>query len=237
MMKKVLSVFLLLTCLFISSCSRTVKLSFNEEGMLSDGTSSYRYAPVGYEPTYQGEEYGVIKGTLEEKLYKIGTCDPKLWLTTEYSGAATLIYYSSEITLPTLSELKPEKCFACDQDSSTFSVFVLGENKASAKEDAAVIEKAVELLSSDSADEIWPRADVSYTYDLKFYSSDWEAIYYNVVYAVCDGGNFLYDRVTEKCVEVGDLFVSYYETADMPDEDTSASTEKALTTEGTKNDN
>lgn len=202
--------------LLLSSCARTVKMSFSEDGTLEGGGNSYRFAPVGYEPTFQGDEYGEITGTLEEKLYKIGDCDPAKWLATEYSGASTLVYYSTDITLPTLAEMKPVNCFICEQDATAFSICALGvegdgiENEA-VTHDREVIAKMVEMVTAGDEDEIWPRNDLKYTYDLKFYSPDWPAIYYNVVYAVCGGGNFLYDRVTGNCINAGDILLEYYE--------------------------
>ena len=210
-MKKLLAIILSLCAVFLVSCSRTVKMSFAEDGTLTGGGASYKFAPVGYEPTYQGEEYAVIKGTLEEKLYKIGDCDPKKWLATEYSGAATLVYYSTDITLPTLQEMEPTLCFICEQEANAFSVYTVGENEETREHDLQVISQLVEMLKDGDENEIWPRSDVNYTYNLKFYSPDWEAIYYNVVYAVCGGGNFLYDRVTGNCVNAGSLLEEYYE--------------------------
>lgn len=212
-MKKALSLLLAiwLCVLFLVSCSRTVKLNFSDDGTLQGGGVTYKFAPVGYEPTYQGEEYGLITGTLEEKLYKIGSCDPKKWLTTEYSGAATLVYYDSDITLPTLAELEPSKCYICEQDKTSFSVYTLGEDEESRLHDSEVISTLVKMLEKGDEDELWPRSDIIQTYNLKFYSPKWEAIYYNVVYAVCGGGNFLYDRVTGNCVNAGNILSEYLE--------------------------
>lgn len=210
-MKKTLAFFLALCALFLVSCNRTVKMSFDQDGTLKGGGVSYKFAPVGYEPTYQGEEYALITGTLEEKLYKIGNCDPEKWLATEYSGATTLVYYSADITLPTLSQMEPDKCFICEQDASTFSVYTIGEDEQSREHDREVISTLVKMLEKGDEEELWPRDDIKYTYNLKFYSPKWEAIYYNVVYAVCDGGNFLYDRVTGNCVNAGDILLEYYD--------------------------
>ncbi len=222
-MKRFLALTLFL-CLILCSCSRTVKMNFSEDGTLTGGNCTYKFAPVGYEPTYQGEEYGEIQGTLSEKLYTIKDCDPREWLATEYTGAATLVYYSADIELPTLAEMKPVNCFICEQDAAAFSICALGVegdniSGGTVSHDREVIAGLVKMITEGDEDEIWPRSDLSYSYDLKFYSPDWPAIYYNVVYAVCRGGNFLYDRVTGNCVNAGDILLEYYENMSSPEND------------------
>lgn len=215
-MKKTAAILLLISMIFLVSCSRTVKMKFSDDGTLTGGNSEYRYAPVGYEPTYQGEEYAVIKGTLEEKLYRIGSCDPEKWLTTEYSGAATLVYYSTDITLPTLSEMAPVSCFVCEQDINSFSVCTLGveaesADSASVESERETIAALVSAIAENDEEQIWPRSDVSESYSLKFYSPDWEAIYYNVTYAICGDEKVLHDSVTGNTVLIGGLLDEYLE--------------------------
>lgn len=217
-MKKLLAFALSLLCVFsLFSCGVTVKMKF-EDGELSGGGASYRYAPTGYEPTYQGEEYAVIKGKLEEKLYKIGNLDPKKWLTTEYCGEATLVYYSTDITLPTLAGMNPVNCFICEEGSGAFSVYSLGvENssvngsESSVEHEREIIASLVSALSENDEDQIWPRADVNEKYSLKFYSPDWEAIYYNVTYAVCGNEKILHDSVTGNTAVIGDILDEFIE--------------------------
>ncbi len=211
-MRRVLSVLLFVVLLGVSlmSCSaKVVKMEFSEDGALVDEDGAvYKYAPVGYEPTEQGEEYGLIEGIMEEKLYRIGDMDPSLWLTTEYSGAATTVYYSETIDLPSLSELDPELCYICEVGEKTYSIYTLGE--AEGEED--VIEKIVSAMYDEALEpEIWPRADANETYMLKLYSEKWPAIYYNLVYAQCESGGYIYDRASKKCVAVGDILNGYIE--------------------------
>lgn len=176
--------------------------------MVAEDGTVYKYAPVGYEPTEQGEEYGLIEGAMEEKLYKIGDMDPALWLTTEYSGAATTVYYSEDITLPALSELSPELCYICEQGEQTYSIYTFGSSEG---EDVVIEELIGALYDEEAEPEIWPRGDADETYMLKFYSEEWPAIYYNLVYAQCESGGYIYDRASKKCVAVGDILNGYIE--------------------------
>ncbi len=191
-----------MSVMMLASCSRVIKMNYNDDGALCGGDAEYRFAPLGYEPTAQSEEYALIDNEMQETLYTIGDCDPKQWLTTEYAGAATMVYYSTDITLPDLEEMKPEKMYVCRQDVSVNAIAVLGGTD----EDDKVIADIIAMLNDNSIeDEIWPRGDVSETYQLKFYSSDWPAIYYNVVFAIGAKGNYFYDRVNSRCISAGDV--------------------------------
>lgn len=206
-MKRAIAFFLAILLLCLSSCqSGTVKLEFNEEGLLEgpDG-AVYDFVSIGYEPTSQGEKYGVCEYKLTEELYRIGELDPEEWLTTEYAGAATTIYYSADITLPTLSELSPDLCHICETGDEVASIYTLGGGHQPEAEREAM-EKIIEMLSDESVEaSLWPRMNATGYLDLKFYSEDWPAIYYNLDYAREGDQNFVYDRVSRKCVEVGDL--------------------------------
>lgn len=211
-MKRIISIFLSIVILSLSlmSCSaKIVKMEFSENSTLvaEDGTV-YKYAPVGYEPTEQGEEYGLIEGIMEEKLYKIGDMDPTLWLTTEYSGAATTVYYSESIELPSVEELSPRLCYICEQGEKAYSIYTLGSSEG---EDSVIKELISAICDEEAEPEIWPRSDADETYMLKFYSEKWPAIYYNLVYAKCESGGYIYDRASKKCVAIGDILNGYIE--------------------------
>lgn len=204
---------IMILCTLASCGARIVKMEYNDEDVLvAENGSEYHYAPVGYEPTSQGEEYGLIESILEEKLYRIGELDPDLWLTTEYMGAATTVYYSTDIDLPALSEMKPSLCYICEQDENVYSVYTLGDEKnEAAEEERKIISDLISMLNDENVrNEIWPRGETQEVYDLKLYSEDWPAIYYNLEYSREGSGNYLYDRVTRRCVNVGDLLEKYF---------------------------
>ena len=207
-------------CFLLVSCgeNKTVLMDYNEEGLLVSDKASYKYAPVGYEPTNQGEEYGAIESGLKEKLYRIGDLDPEEWLTTEYTGASTTVYYSEDIELPTLRELSPKLLYICEQgdNANIYSVYTLGDS-ANGKVDSEreKIDKIVSMLYDESVEsELWPRGEQSESYSLKLYSEDWPAIYYNLVYVREGENNYVYDRVEKRCINIGTLLEGYIENTD-----------------------
>ncbi|MBE6714649.1 MAG: hypothetical protein E7575_05130 [Ruminococcaceae bacterium] len=216
-MKRILCAILAL-CLalsFFASCKKRgeklLELNYNEEGLLcgEDGVL-YKYAPMGYEPVSQGDEYAVLKATLEEKLYVINGIDPKEWITMEYTGAG-FVFYNADITLPTLSQMGVETMYVCEEDVNSIAIAVIGGEETEDRDaDRKIISTVVSLIDDpEGKNELWPRGDVNESFRLKMYSPDWPAIYYTVTYAACDSGNFIYDKVTQRCVEVGDLLDEY----------------------------
>lgn len=215
-MKRVLvSICAFFLCVALVSCAeKSIELNSLGDGTYEgDNGVVYRYAPVGYEPTEQGKECGLLCGTLEETLYAVGELSTDEWMTTEYNGAATTVYYSADIELPTLSTLEPTLCYICEEDENIYSVYTLGspENKK-VDEEREVIEKIIDMLCDETVEnEIWPRAQTKEVYDLKLYSEDWPAIYYNIEYSREGTSNYVYDRVSKRCVNVGDILEGYFE--------------------------
>ena len=216
-MKRISALTLALS-LLLCACAKELQLTFEDDGSLSDGLgNTYYSAPVGYEPTNQGEEYGKIDDAIGETLYQVGTLDPKDYLTGAYSGATTLFFHNADITLPTLWEMEPALCYLCEQETNVITICTIGDGTRSgdAEEDGEILRTLVSRMQNaiekEESDSIWPRSDVRVTYQLKFYSDKWPAFYYNLPLAVCDGGTYLYDRQSQTCVDIGDLLTPYYE--------------------------
>ncbi len=216
-MKRVTALLLLLT-LLLCACSKEAVYTFEKDGTLTDKSgNAYYSAPVGYEPTNQGDKYGKIDDALGETLYQVGDLDPEDYLTGEYSGGATSFFYSVDIDLPALWEMNPSLCYLCQQETNIITVCTIGDGSqsGSADSDKKVIETVISrmhtAIETGSSESIWPRGDVNETYQLKFYSDEWPAFYYNLTLAVCGGGAYLYDRQSKICINLEDLLVPYYE--------------------------
>jgi len=215
-MKKTISLFLVIISVlcFSVSCSDTKeekpleKFTMSEDGSIKgEGGAVYKCAPIGYEPVSQGKEYAILEITLPEKLYMIPGLDANKWLTTECVGNFTQIYYSPEITLPTLENMGAETLYLCDVGANTIALSSLGgENAKDRDRDRAIINELISLLLDEGKEnQIWPRMDSNETYSLKLSSPKWPEIYYSLEYAICDSGHYVYDKVNKRCVEIGDL--------------------------------
>lgn len=216
-MKRISALFLA-AALLLCACAKELQLTFEDDGTLSDGLgNTYNSAPVGYEPTNQGAEYGKIDDAIGETLYQVGTLDPEDYLTGDYSGATTLFFYNADITLPALWEMEPDLCYLCEQETNVITICTIGDGSRSgdAEKDKEVLNTLVEqmqnAIENEESDSIWPRADANATYQLKFYSDNWPAFYYNLTLAICDSGTYMYDRQSQTCVDIGDLLTPYYE--------------------------
>ena len=203
-------------CASLASCSHLKKLTYDSSGILTGSSvgTGYKYAPLGYEPTSVGDEYALIDNEMQEILYRIGDLDPAEWLTTEYAGGATMVYCSADTELPDLEELKSETAYFCIKGDTPDLLAEIGKGDG----EGELIEKLCGMLCDpDTEDEMWPRTDINESYLLRFYSSDWPAIYYSVTYADCASGNYIYDKIGGKCVKIGDELEKYYESTNTSD--------------------
>lgn len=215
-MKKALSLLLAFALLFLVSCGEkkqeSIKAAYNEKSQLvADNGVTYNYANVGYQPTFQGAEAGLIDSPLKEKLYAIGDIDTEKWLTTEYAGFATTVYYAEGIDLPTLSELSPTLCYICEEDETVISQYTLGGGDLTdVDEERDIINKIISMVGDESLEaEMWPRLSGE-SYVLKFYSEDWPAIYYCLEFAREGENGYVYDYLSKKCINIGSILEGYF---------------------------
>jgi hypothetical protein len=123
---------------------------------------SYVAAPLNYQPVSVGEAYGYYEKA-DLTLYEIKGLDPEKWLTEEYSGASTTVFYSKDITLPTLTELGANKIFICLEGEIIYSLATV--------EDIELINEVIDLFENGESVE-WPLIDSIQRYEIKFYSED-----------------------------------------------------------------
>ncbi len=191
---------LMLGCMLAACGDGLVSLSYEDGKFINNAKKlSYIPAPVSYEPTYVGEPYAYYKKG-DITMYAIGKSDPKLWLTESYAGAATTVFYSDTITLPTLADFGADAIHVCISENLVFEVCTI--------DDGVMVDSVVDrFLYGEEA--VWPVTGAKVTYDMKFSSADWPEIYINLIYGVFPEGNFLYDRGTKRCVESSDLLDAY----------------------------
>ena len=195
-------ILILLAILLLVSCSSSlVTLKYEDKHMINKRLGlSYVAAPLNYQPVSVGEAYAYYEKA-DLTLYEIQGLDPEEWLTEEYTGASTTIFYSEDITLPTLKELGANKIFVCLEGEVIYSLATV--------DDVQLINDVIDLFENGEATE-WPLIDSIQRYELKFYSEDdYPHIYYNLSYGEFPEGKFLYDRSTKRCVEIGDILDEY----------------------------
>ena len=173
-----------------------VRLQYEDDRFVNRAEGlSYIAAPVSYEPVAVGEPYAYYKAS-DMTLYTLGGSDPTLWLTTENLGELTTVFHRDTITLPTLASFGADVIHVCESEYYTFEVLRI--------EDAALVESTAALFAS-GAEAVLPQGAPLLHYDLKFASADWPEIYINLNYYEYESGNYLYNRGTKRCVEIGDL--------------------------------
>ena len=192
-----------LAALVLTGCSANlVNLEYKDGQMINKRLKlAYNAAPTNYEPVSVGDPYGYYSD-MDMTLYEIAGLDPKEWLTQEYAGSATTIFYSDDQTLPTLTEMSPNKVHICTGDTITYGV--------ASVEDSAVVGQLVDLYMNGEAVE-WPMLDSLDTYELKFVSVTHPHLYYNLTYYEYEEGIYIYDRNSKRCVEIGDLLETWIE--------------------------
>lgn len=187
----------------LTACSGSLVNLTYEDGQMQNKRLRLAYtpAPTTYQPVSIGEAYGYYKKS-DMTLYEITGLDPKNWLTQEYAGSATTIFYSDDVTLPTLSELQPDKILVCSNEEITYAVATIQEQD--------IIDSLVNAFENNESCE-WPLIDAINTYDMKFYSEEYYPhLYYNLIYGEFPEGKFLYDRNTKHCVDIGSILDSAF---------------------------
>jgi len=198
---KTILISILATLLLISCSASIITLKYEDGHMINKRLGlSYIAAPLNYQPVSVGEAYGYYEKA-DLTLYEIKGLDPKKWLTEEYTGASTTVFYSEDITLPSLRELQANKILVCLEGEVIYSLATV--------EEIDLINKVIDVFETGNSVE-WPLIDSIHRYELKFYSEDnYPHIYYNLSYGEFPEGKFIYDRSTKRCVEIGDLLKEY----------------------------
>lgn len=182
----------------LTACSSSLVNFTYEDGQIVNKRMHLAYtpAPTSYQPVSIGEAYGYYKKS-DMTLFSIAGLDPEDWLTQSYAGSATTIFYSDDVTLPTLGELEATKVIICSNEEITYAIATI--------EDQSVIDALADAFENGEKCE-WPLIDAVCTYDMKFHSEDkYPHIYYNLIYGEFPEGKFLYDRNTKHCVNIGSI--------------------------------
>lgn len=195
----------LLVLLMLFLIPRPLSLIENETGSYYDAKNqiTYQLAPFQYEPeAWKTKPYAVCGDT---DFYPISGLDPKRFLCTVEAGEG-VVWFAEDISLPSVENIKPEEAIVC-----TATETVVGIRTISRKAHA---QKIIDAFTEGDALEIIPYPNRKLT--LKFRSDAFPGLFYNLTYLECEEGNFLYDRESDRCVDVGTLLCWYITRDDMP---------------------
>ncbi|MBE6542160.1 MAG: hypothetical protein E7672_06905 [Ruminococcaceae bacterium] len=203
-MKKILKVctVVILFVFVLTSCAGTlVNLKFDTGKLINKSLRlSYHAAPYTYQPVSIGEAYAYCKSQ-DLTLYSVIGADESDWLTEQYSGRTTTVFYSDEITLPTLSELSPDKIYVCTDAERTYAISTI--------EDKDTIHELIDIIETGEKVE-WPYSDPIKSYELKFNSDDnLPFLFYNLIYGEFPEGKFIYNFTTKEAVAIGEVLSEY----------------------------
>lgn len=194
----VLATLLSLT-LLIASCGNLVALSY-ANGKLIDKKNGITYstAPICFEPAIIATEPYAKCSKLKIKLYEIEGQPVTEWLAESYdvSGA---VYYAENIDLPTLEDFDADVIHICVEQTVTVGIANVTEKEAVGA-----------VVSAFENGEPCAIVQSGSSFQLKFESQKYAGIYYNLIYVEGnDGENYIYDRSTKICVNVGDVLQDY----------------------------
>ena len=172
---------LLLACLALFCACRTKSSELHlENGAFRNEKTgvAYREAPATYRATsvLQGEPLFLAMGVLSDgiPLYAIESADADDYLTDEHYT----LYYNTDITLPTLAEMKPYAVSRC-----TTSAYVAQEYDRWDEDDQEKIDKLVNSLKQNDT---YPRSVLpEYScerYELLFHSKEYSGFFYVLEY-------------------------------------------------------
>lgn len=165
------------------------------------GGIAYVAADINYEPVAVGEPYAKIGDTT---LYEIKGLDPKQWLTEKYEGVGA-IYHSDKIELPGLGGWQANAVLVCETE-------VITVQKAEITDPAdveAIVKAATENPLDYEPSELVTQRESFKVYHLKFTSSVFEGLYYDILYLDNGKNAYFYDRSTKLYYDAGELLVKY----------------------------
>ncbi len=211
-MKKIASLILLVSLLICSaalwSCEdgsgSFTEYTYADGKITSAEGDAYIPAPMGFQPCSVGDKCAVRDGVFD--LYQVidagGNKVPtEEWMTEEYAGNATSVYYREGITLPAYYEIDYSVCYLCEEDVNVISLVTI--------KDREFIDSLIKTISGGS-DKFNRLDDPVSSYTVKFHSDDFPALYYSIDYIVFEDCAYLYCIGTKQYAKVGtDLFDSY----------------------------
>lgn len=181
------------------SCANLVSLT-EENGNLVDEKNGITYigAPLCFEPSsLKSEPYAKCR-KLKIELYEIEGQPVTDFISEPYEGIGG-VWYAEGITLPTLSEFDADTLSICVEQNITVGLAAVSDKEAVSAVISAFCDGGPCAIVQSGT-----------SYKLKFASGKYPGIFYSLIYVEGeDGENYIYDRSTKTCVDVGDVLTPY----------------------------
>ncbi|MCI8387817.1 MAG: hypothetical protein HFE63_05060 [Clostridiales bacterium] len=201
--KLVRAISLAAALLMVVICASSCALSLKEvDGKLYDKKNDITYigAPICFEPIALETEVYAKCSKPKLELHAIEGLSPLEWISEPYEGIGG-VWYAEGVELPTLETFDADIMYICVEKSITVALGVV--------EDKSDIDAIISAFTNGEPCSI---VNSGSSYKLKFASAKYPGIYYNLLYIEGDDGNqYIYDRTTQTCVNVGDVMLKYLE--------------------------
>ena len=196
----------ILLAVFLVRFFGVVHLTSDTEGpTLTDGKNgiTYSLAPMSYTADLYTEKVYAKYGDAEyyRLYYKDSTGntvlgDPKEMIGTKNEFGVIDIYIAEGIVLPTLEEFEASKALICAEEMISYAVDALSKEET---------EQAISLFFGNESCDYPSNIDNDSVLSIYFASGKYPFLQYNIRYfETKDGERYFYDRVTSRCVNIGD---------------------------------
>ena len=179
------------------------EFTYADGKITSEDGASYIPAPMGFQPANVGKKCGVRDTYFD--LFTV-VCDDGTvlssdeWMTEEYAGNATSVYYRDTITLPPYDEIDYDLCTFCDEGDRPVALAEI--------DDRNFIASLIDAVSHGSQSN-GRLDDAVASYTVKFSSSDFPGIVYSIDYLIYDDAAYLYSIGEKKYAEATGIFAPY----------------------------
>ena len=211
-MKKPVSVLLLISLLLCSllavSCGgddEFPEYTYADGKITSEDGKSYTPAPMGFQPQNVGGKCAVRDKAFD--LYQVLRLDGTAvstedWMTEEYAGNVTSVYYGEGVTLPDFDKINFSHCYVCEEDEIV--------NFVTDFDDKKLIDTMIDRVANGT--ESTGRLDESVSsYTLKFSSDEYPGIFFSIDYLIYDDAAYLYSICSKRYAEATGLLDRYIE--------------------------
>ncbi len=199
----------LLASLLFVSCGDDGKeyteYTYADGKITSEDGKSYIPAPMGFQPCNVGNKCAVRDKYFD--LYQLLGLDGKAistddWMTEEYAGNATSVYYRDTMTFPAYDEIPYSRCYICEEDEIVNFVVDF--------DDKELIGTLIDKIAN-GAESIGRLDDAKSSYTLKFFSEDYPGLFFSVDYLIYDDAAYLYSITNKKYAEATGILDGYIE--------------------------